>query len=136
MLKGVVSDCELWGGVRKVSCAARPAVRLGMAGWCSAGTYRVVLTVLSCSRFIYELSLKLHHRRVRLDIRKHFFFGRVALRWHSCPGVVDGVPIPGGVPELRRCGTEGCGQWARRGGLGLGLGISEGFSNPSDSVIL
>ena len=26
-----------------------------------------------------------------------------------------GVTIPGGVPEMRRCGTEGHGQWARCG---------------------
>ena len=25
------------------------------------------------------------------------------------------VSIPGGVPELCGCGTEGCGQWAWRG---------------------
>ena len=34
-----------------------------------------------------------------------------------------GVAIPGGVPELWGCGTEGRGQWARWGGLRLGLGI-------------
>ena len=31
-----------------------------------------------------------------------------------------GVTVPGGVPEPWRCGTEGRGQWARWGGLGLG----------------
>ena len=27
------------------------------------------------------------------------------MQWHSCPGG-GGVPIPGGVPEPWRCGTE------------------------------
>ena len=40
-----------------------------------------------------------------------------------------GVTIPEGVPEPWRCGTEGCGQRARRGGMGLDLVISEVFSN-------
>ena len=57
------------------------------------------------------------------------------LHWHSCPGVVDGVTIPGGVPEPWRCGTEGCGHWTRWAGLGLGLGISEVFSSLNDAVI-
>ena len=30
-----------------------------------------------------------------------------------------GVTVPGGAPELWGCGTEGRGQWARWGGLGL-----------------
>ena len=47
-----------------------------------------------------------------------------------------GVTVPGGVPELWGCGTEGRGQWARWRGLGLGLGISEVFSNLTDSMIL
>ena len=49
----------------------------------------------------------------------------------------------GGVTFLevskRRCGTEGHGGWAcghGGGGLGLDMGISEVFSNLSDSVIL
>jgi len=29
-------------------------------------------------------------------------------QWHSCTGS-GGVTIPGGVPELWGCGTEGCG---------------------------
>ena len=37
--------------------------------------------------------------------------------------VGGGVTVPGGVQELWRCGTEGCGQWAQWGGLGLNLGI-------------
>ena len=32
-----------------------------------------------------------------------------------------GVTIPEGVPEPWGCGTEGRGQWARWGGLGLDL---------------
>ena len=47
-----------------------------------------------------------------------------------------GVTIPGGVPQLWGCGTEGCGQWARWGGLGLGLVSLEIFSNLNGSVIL
>ena len=31
------------------------------------------------------------------------------------------VTIPGGVQELWRCGTEGCGQWAWWGWVGIGL---------------
>ena len=42
--------------------------------------------------------------------------------WHGCPGRW-GVPIPGGGQGPQRCGTEGCGQRARSGGSGLGLGI-------------
>ena len=34
-----------------------------------------------------------------------------------------GVTISGGVQGTWGCGTEGCGQWARWGGLGLDLGI-------------
>ena len=35
-----------------------------------------------------------------------------------------------------RCGTEGRGQWARWGGLGLDWLILEVFSNLNDSVVL
>ena len=49
----------------------------------------------------------------------------------------DGITIPGGVHELRRCGTEGCGQWAilmvdRQ----LDLMNLEVFPNLNDTVIL
>jgi len=30
-----------------------------------------------------------------------------------------GVTIPGGVPELWGCGTEGCGHWAQQGSESL-----------------
>ena len=70
----------------------------------------------------------------RMDTRKNFSW-RAVLQWHSCPGS-GGVTIPGGVPDPWRCGTEGCGQWARWGGVGLGLGVLEVFFNLSDSVIL
>ena len=46
-----------------------------------------------------------------------------------------GVTVPGGVPEPWGCGTERS-QWARWGGLGLDLGISEVFSNLNGSMIL
>ena len=47
-----------------------------------------------------------------------------------------GVTVPGGAPGLCRCGTEGRGQWARRGGLRSEWVILEVFSNLNDSVIL
>ena len=34
-----------------------------------------------------------------------------------------GVTIPGDVQEPWRCGSEGWGQWAQWGGLGLDVGI-------------
>jgi len=37
------------------------------------------------------------------------------------------VPNPGGVPEPWGCGTEGCDQWAWRGGFGLDAVILEVF---------
>ena len=46
----------------------------------------------------------------------------------------SGVIIPGGVPEPWRCGTEGRGQWAWWGALGLDLGISEHFSNRNHRI--
>ena len=46
---------------------------------------------------------------------------------------VGGVTIPGGAPW--GCGTEGCGQWAQWGGMGLDL-ILAVLSNLYDSVIL
>ena len=39
-------------------------------------------------------------------------------------------------PSLWGCGTEGRGQWAWRGGLGLDLGILKVFFNRNESVIL
>jgi len=45
------------------------------------------------------------------------------MQWHSCTES-GGVTIPGSVPELWRCGTEGHGYG---GGLGL---------EPNDSMIL
>jgi len=79
--------------------------------------------------------LKLCQGLFSLDIKKHFFSGRVVMQWHSCPGS-GGVTVPGGVPEPWRCGTEGRGQWAWWDGLGLDLGILAVFSNCSDSVTL
>ena len=55
------------------------------------------------------------------------------MQWPSCPGG-GGVPVPGGVQEPWRCGTEGRGQQTWWGGLGLGLGTLEIFSNLNDSV--
>ena len=40
---------------------------------------------------------------------------------------------PWGCSEPWGCGTEGGGQWAW-GGLGVSLGVLEGFSNPNGSV--
>jgi len=36
--------------------------------------------------------LKLCQGRVRLDIRKHFFFGRVVMHWYRLPGVAVESP--------------------------------------------
>ena len=69
------------------------------------------------------LSLKLHEGRFRMDARSNFFSQRAARRWHCCPGS-GGVTVPGGVPELWRCGTEICGQWAW---LGLDLTVGDLF---------
>jgi len=63
---------------------------------------------------------------LRLSIRKNSS-KRVAMHWHRPPREVGGVTIPGGVPGPWRCGTEGCGQWAWWGGLGLDLGILKPF---------
>jgi len=52
--------------------------------------------------------LKSRQGRFRLDVRNHFFFKRVVLQWHSCPGS-GGVTVPGGVPELWAMGMGG---WA------------------------
>ena len=57
-----------------------------------------------------------------------FFPGRVAMQWHSCPGN-GGVTVPGGVQKPWRCGTEGRGQWARWGGVGLDWVILVVFSS-------
>jgi len=46
--------------------------------------------------------------------------------WHRLSRS-GGVTVHGGVPEPRRCGTEGCGQWAWWDGLGLHLMILEVF---------
>ena len=43
--------------------------------------------------------------------------------------------MPGDVPELEGCGTEGCGYGHGRGGLGLDLVILEVFYNLTDSMI-
>jgi len=63
--------------------------------------------------------IELYKGRFMMDARKHFCSMRVVMQWHSWPGC-SGVTVPGGVHELWRCGTEGRGQWAWRGGIGLG----------------
>ena len=46
--------------------------------------------------------------------------GALAAAGWGCPASGgEGVTVPGGAPELWGCGTEGCGQWAWWGGLGL-----------------
>ena len=47
----------------------------------------------------------------------------VVMHWHSCPGSA-GVTVPGGVPELWECGTEGSGH---DGGGWAGLGDFRGL---------
>jgi len=54
-------------------------------------------------------------------------------RGMGCPGS-GGVTIPGGVPDLWRCGMEEHGQWAWWGGLGLDMVILEVFSYLYDSI--
>ena len=72
---------------------------------------------------------------VQVGIRNNFFS-----KEQRCSGTAaqggGGATIPGGVQELWRCGTWGRGQWARWGGLGLGLGILEVSSSLNGSVIL
>jgi len=60
--------------------------------------------------------------------------GQVQSGWSLEQGS-GAVTIPGGDPELRRCGTWGRGQWARWDGLGLDVGILEVFSSLSDLMI-
>ena len=43
------------------------------------------------------------------DIGNNFSSERVVC-WHRLPR--EESTVPGGVQELCRCGTEGCGQWA------------------------
>lgn len=50
---------------------------------------------------------------------------------NGLPGVGVESPTPGGGREAWRCGTWGRGQWGW-----VGLGISEVFSNPNDSVMV
>ena len=46
---------------------------------------------------------------------KGFYWRGLLRHWHGCPGN-GGVTVPGGVPELWGCGTEGC----LHGGVGWG----------------
>jgi len=50
--------------------------------------------------------IKWHEGRFRLDFRKNFLSVRVVLAQAAHGG--GRVTIPGGVPELCSCGTEGC----------------------------
>ena len=72
---------------------------------------------------------KLCQGRFRLDIRKHLFTERVVMQWHSCPGVVGSLSLEvsksHGDVALRDVGS---------GHGGVGLGISEIFSNLNDSM--
>ena len=47
-----------------------------------------------------------------------------------------GVPVPGGVPEPRRCGTWEHGQWARWRWVGVGLGDLRGLFQSCDSILV
>ena len=79
--------------------------------------------------------LKSRQGRFRLDVRNHFFFKRVVLQLHSCPGS-GGVTVPGGVPELWDVALRDVG--SGHGGVGweLHLEISVLFSNLNGSTIL
>ena len=61
------------------------------------------------------------------NIRNNFS-ARGVRHWHRLGG--GGVTISGGVPELWRYGTEGCGQWAWWGWAGVGLGDLTGLFQP------
>ena len=73
--------------------------------------------------------------RLRLNTWKNFF----SIEWLLAQAAQgsSGVIISGSAAEPRRCGTEGCGQWATlvAGGCSDWV-VSEVFSNLNDSVIL
>lgn len=78
--------------------------------------------------------LKLHQGRVRLDIWKLFFSGRMVMQWQSCPG--SGRVSPWRYPKT--CGDVALKDMASGlggGGLGLGLGILGGCFQPYSSII-
>jgi len=60
-----------------------------------------------------------------LDIRKHFY----SEREEAAQGG-GGVTAPGGVQEMWRCGTEGCGSGHGGDGLMVGLGDLSGLFQP------
>ena len=72
----------------------------------------------------------LHEGKVRLDMRNHSFSKEQSGSGTAGQGV--GVTIPGGVPQLWECGTEGWGQWAWGGG---GVGDLRGLFNFIESMI-
>ena len=59
-----------------------------------------------------ENGLVFCQERFRLAVRNNSFSQRVVRQRHSCPGS-GAVTVPGGVPRLWGCGTEGRGQWAQ-----------------------
>ena len=42
----------------------------------------------------------------------------------------SGITVPGGLPELKRCGTEGHGHWAWWGGVEIVCGDARGLFQP------
>ena len=56
--------------------------------------------------------LKLCHGKFRLEMRENFSSKRGVTRWHSCPGSGGVTHCPWRC-SVWRCGTEGCGDWAR-----------------------
>jgi len=63
--------------------------------------------------------MNLDNKALGLDMRKHFISKRIIRHWHSCPWSGGGT-VPGGVPELWECGTEGCDYG--HGGMGWAWG--------------
>lgn len=55
--------------------------------------------------------------------------------WDGAVGTIWSRDVGEGGPHPWRCGTEGCGSWARRGGLGSALGVLEAFCSLNGFMI-
>jgi len=114
--------------------------RMQNAGWRQG---RRKITYASVAQHVFPLvpyqtrddGPRLCQGRLRLNTWKNFF----SIEWLLAQAAQgsSGVIISGSAAEPRRCGTEGCGQWATLvvGGCSDWV-VSEVFSNLNDSVIL